>query len=354
MQHVNVSKIFFYFITAAACLQAGSAAARQADSVSQKERVLYTGLYNRVPEGSVIPMIGVLNFAAGNASGASIGLINASRKSYTGSQIGLINATGRHITGAQIGFLNLAANEARSAQIGFVNASGSGASGVKIGFVNATNGNLTGAAIGFINATSKTITGPGIGIVNVSRKAKGLQIGFINVIDSLESGIPVGFLSFVRKNGYHAADVSANEVYPLNLSYRVGVRQLYSVLTASIDPAESSSFYGYSAGLGWNLISGKAADVAVEATANNKHDRSVRGHKFYYFTRLALQGAVHLGGKVDLVAGPALSYFTQSLHDPGHFPEKLPKGIRVLEETTRSRQYHYLWAGGSAGLRIRL
>ncbi|HEY9487176.1 MAG TPA: sigma factor [Chryseosolibacter sp.] len=61
------------------------------------------------------------------------------------------------------------------------------------------------------------------GILNVAPKVNGTQIGLINVADIVR-GVPIGLMSLVWK-GYHKIEISADEIFYNNLSFRTGVRQ---------------------------------------------------------------------------------------------------------------------------------
>ncbi len=184
----------------------------QDSSIVKREYVFYTFFVNVVPNHFNLPLIGFVNVAKGN---------------YKGSEIGFVNTNGRNLKGAQIGFVNSNLGKLKGAQIGFV---------------NTVIGDAKGSQIGFVNTAFKKIDGLQIGFVNTAKSMKGLQLGFVNFADTLESGIPLGFISFVRRGGYQGLEVSIHEMYPYNLSFKTGVRQLYSTLEGSYNPSLNSKF----------------------------------------------------------------------------------------------------------------
>ena len=48
----------------------------------------------------------------------------------------------------------------------------------------------------------------------------GFQLGFVNLVDSVSEGVALGFLSYVKRGGYRAIDVSSNELYPVNIGFK--------------------------------------------------------------------------------------------------------------------------------------
>lgn len=327
--------------------------AQTTDSTKKDKAFIYSMIINSVPDHTGLPLIGFINHTRGDASSANIGFINLVNGSFNGSQIGFVNTAGKDLNGAQIGFVNLVKDSVKSAQIGFINASGEGAKGAKIGFINATAGDMKGATIGYVNATSGNVTGPQIGFVNISRKAKGLSIGFVNIIDSLENGVPIGFLSFVRKNGFHSLEISANEIFPVNAAYKVGARRLYSILQVSTDPFSVNRNYGFSLGLGTNIAFSSKAGLAIEASVNSRRDKGMENQKFYYYERLSTMFTYKAGKSISLVAGPSLGYYAQSRYNDT-FPDKLPKDFVLAEGVSFKNFYQLIWLGGQAGIRINL
>ena len=224
---------------------------------AQTNDVIYSVIFNSVYDNYPLPMIGFINVAHGNLNTFQLGFVNATQLHNSAAQIGFVNTTGsingaqfgyinnsrRFVNGFQGGFVNAAGAEVNGFQAGFVNVSGQWLNGFQAGFVNATRRtvdgfqagyvnvageNLDGAQFGFVNATAKDVDGAQFGFVNVASKLNGLQLGFVNVVDSVVSGAPIGFLSIVRKGGYKAFGVYADEMFPVNLSFRIGVKSFYT------------------------------------------------------------------------------------------------------------------------------
>ena len=191
----------------------------QDSSEVMREYVLYSGFVNVVPDNFNFPLLGFVNVAKGRFNGAEIGFVNLNVKDLNGAQIGFVNTNLANTSGAQIGYVNTSLEETDGIQIGFVNTSLKRTDGIQLGFVNTT------------------------------KSMKGVQLGFVNFADTLESGVPIGFISFVRRGGYQSLEVSINEMYPYNVSFKTGIRKLYSVFEGSFNPQLDTRF-ALGAGLG--------------------------------------------------------------------------------------------------------
>jgi hypothetical protein len=105
--------------------------------------------------------------------------------------------------------------------------------------------------LSFVNIEGKHTSGTQIGFVNSTKALKGFQLGFVNITDTIEKGIQLGFLPIVKKGGYRAFEISITEMYPVNLSFKIGVKKLYSSFTASYNPDWGNTF---AAGIGLGSI----------------------------------------------------------------------------------------------------
>lgn len=172
----------------------------------KKELPIYTIAVNIIPESFDFPLVGFVNLANGSHNSAHMGFVNWNQNSFSGCQLSFVNTIGRNLTGTQIGFVNTAIDSVRGLQVGFVNTAFQKTDGAQIGFVN----------------TTKTLNG--------------FQLGFVNISDTIQKGVPFGFLSIVKNGGFRAIDVSVTEMFPLNISYKIGVKKLYSSFIASYNP----------------------------------------------------------------------------------------------------------------------
>lgn len=198
------------------------------DETRDQQTAVYTVIYNAVPNNYKYPLFGFVNLAQGNHQGLQVGFVNTTLKNFEGLQVGFVNTTLGNSQGAKIGFINTTRQKAE---------------GLRLGYINTTLGDSYGATMGFVNINMENTEGLQLGFVNIAKKElTGAQIGFINVADTISSGVPIGFLSFVEKGGYRAIETSVNELYPLNLAFKIGVPRFYSYLQGSYNSSYSKQF----------------------------------------------------------------------------------------------------------------
>jgi hypothetical protein len=175
------------------------------------------------------------NTVGGRVRGAQLaGFYNVNGRALRGFQgAGFVNVAGTDVNGAQAsGFVNVAGRALTGFQgAGFVNVADSAGTAVQAaGFGNVAGpGNIPFQGSGFFNV-AREINGAQItGFVNVADRVKGVQLaGFLNICDSID-GVPIGLINVVRKNGYRSVGFSVSEVQYANLSFQLGVKQLYTI-----------------------------------------------------------------------------------------------------------------------------
>ena len=255
------------------CMSFASLISAQTDSVkTEREYVFYSFFVNVVPDGFNLPLIGFVNIAKGNYSGVEIGFVNANGKDLNGAQIGFVNTVIGKTNGSQVGFVNTSVDSVQSAQIGFVNLVGQQMDGGQVGFVNAT------------------------------KSLRGIQLGFVNYADTLESGVPIGFISIVRKGGYQALELSLNELYPYNVSFKTGVTHLYSSIEGSFNPNFDNRFaFGLGLGSIIPLSSSLYFNPEVISQSNFSSDNEQT-------LRLSASVAYDITPKLQVLGGPDITW----------------------------------------------
>lgn len=150
------------------------------DTIPKKKEVAHiNGFINIVPDHYNSVLFGSVNLAHGSQEGFQFALFNWNQHNFTGghTQLSTLNIVGGAIVkGTQIGFLNFCIDSLKGAQIG---------------------------------------------LFNFSKKRDGVQIGFVNFCDTMSSGLSFGVISIVKK-GFHALEFGITEMYPINISYKVG------------------------------------------------------------------------------------------------------------------------------------
>ena len=267
----------------------------------QNKDVKYHFFVNDIPSGFDYPLVGIINKVNGDHASIQLGVINSTRGNFSGGQAGFVNAIGRNVKGIQYGFVNAIGGDLSGVQYGFVNAIGGKVYGVQTGFINTTGNNLTGVQSGFINTAGK-ITGLQYGFLNSTHTLRGLQLGFINTANNVEAGLPVGFLSFVKKGGYKAIELSYNDIYPLNIAFKTGVRFFYTypVISYNTD-AEDKLAIGYGAGSNIDLCDFCFVNPELQSLRVITED-------FVNYSTLKLNIGFTVGSRLELLAGPEITW----------------------------------------------
>lgn len=325
----------------------------QQESPSKGDVVLYTIFVNKVPANFSFPLIGFVNLADGQQTKPQIGFINYNAADFSsvqisfvntvggavnGSQIGFVNTSAKPLKGAQIGYINTVAGSLQGTQIGFINTATGKGHGAQVGFVNTLADSLQGAQVGFVNTATGKADGGQVGFVNATRRLKGTQIGFVNYADTLESGVPLGFLSIVRKGGYQAVEVGVSEMYPINLSLKIGVQKLYSIFSASYYGKLEDDF-ALGLGLGSIFPLGQTFYFNPELLTQTQFEKESE-----VMVSLAPQFGLNLIGKLDLVAGPSVVW------NYAEVPADLDSPFFSLYEEKLATK-HRLYVGLKASLR---
>ena len=264
-------------------------------------------------------LAGFGNTVGGSASGAQIaGFYNVNGAAVNGFQgAGFVNVTGSDVKGAQVaGFVNVAGDSLEGFQgAGFVNVTKKTKKGAQVaGFGNVSGegtSNFQGA--GFFNVAEEVDGAQLAGFINVAGKVRGFQgAGFLNICDSID-GVPLAFISVVRQNGYRKIGFTASEVQYANLSFKMGVRQLYTIYSFG-KPLGPGSRWMFGGGLGTELdLSGKTM-FNIEGTVHQELwiGNPATPH-FLHIDRLNLYNTVkflfgwNLDDKVNLHIGPTFN-----------------------------------------------
>ena len=311
------------------------------------------GTHGRM-SGQVVNKIS-LNIVGGYTAGMNgvelAGVFNIDKNAVQYVQAaGVVNVVGGKVQGVQLaGVYNHDLDSVVGVQAAGVSNVVKGAvTGVQLaGVVNVSQKEVKGVQIaGAVNVSKKEVRGVQLsGLVNYTRRLKGVQIGLINIADS-SSGVMIGLVNIV-KNGVHEFTLSSNEMVPVNLSYKMGRREMYSILQVGFDPGNNEKVYAYGVGIGTEAKLSSRLALNTEGLLNSfivGHDRNLPlVVRFQTLLRVKL-------GKVSLFAGPALSMTTSSneTHLPDGYKTILPRAGYHTFPVGNVRA----WVGWTAGVNI--
>lgn len=261
---------------------------------------------------------GFLNLNFGNVKGFQGSFMaNINAKNVTGiSMAGSINLTRLSVRGAQIaGILNVTGDTlAGLSAAGLANLSWYGKHSLQIaGLINGSRfGDHNAQVAGFMNTTSKGSTDFQLAaIFNRAHTLKGIQLGLFNYADSA-SGVPIGLLSIVKK-GKHQLEISADELFYANLSFKTGVNLFHNILAAGVQPTSGTPLWHIGYGVGTSVKLNNTFGLDFSATMHH-----VSSGNFYFATselyRFYLGADYKFSNKFSIAAGPTFNlYWTDAL-----------------------------------------
>lgn len=328
------------------------------DSVSG---VQIAGIANR-SKGNVrgLQVAGIVNRATGKALGGQIaGLANVYDGNVKGIQVGGIANVNRDTAGgARIaGIANYVENDASGMQIGGIaNYTGRNASGMQLagisnfaghdasgmqlaGITNITIGSFKGFQFSSLfNWAGGSMQGAQLGLLgNFTRRLeRGFQFGLVNVADS-SGGISIGLLNIVRKNGYYKLSIYSGDLMPVNISFKSGRKQFYSILAGGMDGDLHSLGLGF--GREFSLRSSRWA-ITTDLLQQNLFNRNWKsmGQAYRFIPQLHYK----VTRWFSVQAGPVVSY---AEYEEG-IAEKPAKGYPSFTSGSRNAG----WLGWQAGI----
>lgn len=254
------------------------------------------------------------------------GLFNIDKRDVRFLQFaGLFNAVGGRVNGVQLaGLHNRVLDSMRGVQLaGLSNITRGPVKGVQATGLYNRAGSIRGLqASGIANISVEEVRGLQIGsIFNYTKHLKGVQIGLINISDT-SSGYAIGLLNIVRK-GYRKLDISSNELTNVNLTFRTGRKQLYSILTAGYNIGENEKAISFGYGIGREYTLSRRLALTSDITIQNLYLGSWENTPQVFRVEPLLH--FQLGRKVRLFAGPSLTlYFSGGAKKVAGYKSVLP------------------------------
>ncbi len=290
---------------------------------------------------------GICNVIGGSTRGAQLaGITNLSGGAMTGVQAaGILNANEDSATGAQLaGIANIAGSIEGLQAAGISNVAGSTEGCQIAGIANISgDANVQAAGIGNI---SGSVDGVQIGgIFNVAGYVKGVQLaGIINICDSID-GVPLAMISIVGKNGYRRWDIWGSEAFYVNVSYKIGIRQLYTIFSLGYKAGDLHNNTGFGMGLGTNIPFREKSSIDVEAHMY-QISRYLWMEEDNFMYTLRINYVQHFGKRMALFAGPAFNMLSTDYLSDAY---EIAPGYGIEFKGSNTWQY---WLGFNVGIRL--
>lgn len=175
----------------------------------------------------------------------SLNMFSGTVRSMKGVEIGsFYNQNEGDMTGFQSsGLVNMTKGNVMGYQnAGITNISGD-VKGLQQAGISNHSKDLIGIQMAGITNLAKDVAGLQVsGIFNKADNLKGLQIGLINMAESVEKGGGIGLINLYKKGGYREFEVSVADYQNVGLSFKSGVKKLYSILNIGYNFSPTSLF----------------------------------------------------------------------------------------------------------------
>lgn len=296
---------------------------------------------------------GIASLIQGNFTGAQVsGISGIVKRDFYGVQASGISSIVRgRFEGIQIsGISNIAYKSSRGIQVaGISNTVFDTLIGIQgSGIVNfALHGTNYAQVSGIANIADSSKGVQISGIFNRAKVNSGFQLGLINCSKS-STGIALGLFNFVRE-GYHKTELSANEIFPVNLTFKTGSKRLYNSYHFGLRFGQQ--LY-YSGGLGFGTYFDLADRIilSVDLTGDLVFKES-NSNGFAQLYKLSTTFDYQLAKWVTVFGGPSISMNVMQFKDAdGLFSSDI--AFRPFYTEQNAVAGIQGWVGGQLGFRF--
>lgn len=281
------------------------------------------------------------------------GLLNINNRDFKGVQAAtLLNLNNRKAEGVSIAALMNISNYVKGVQIGLLGNVSDTLNGATLGgLFNVTEHGINSIQGGFLfnNQRTGSAAVQVAGLFNTAGHVTGVQIAPFNFADSA-SGVPIGFFSFVKK-GVHQLELSSDELFLGNVSFRTGVPAFYNIFSIGFWSPNTKNLtqLGYGVGTSFRIKNKLRGDATL-----TMHHISKDG--FYFGTNDLYRGYVGVEykfrKKFSVAAGPTFNLFMsdQLLPEYPVYENIMPS---YLFNTTNPYDFNLKgWLGAKVALRF--
>lgn len=350
IQNLNIPSFFANTPFQASLVPGISSHGMMSPNVVNKASLNIVGGYTAGVNGAEVA--GVFNLTKGDVHKfQTAGVFNIVGGSVNGVQIGgVTNLVEARMRGVQVaGIFNQVESTAGGIQIaGIMNIIEGDMNGVQVaGILNSASGSYKGAQIaGILNTGKKDFKGMQIGLINAAKSFHGFRIGLINLADST-AGTSIGLLN-LSKNGYTKLSMFANDLANVNIAFKSGNANLYTMLIGGQNFSDTAKVVTYGLGLGHDFVFNKHISIAAEGTVQYVYLGSMDYVNILMKAQTNLQ--IRIGGGFSIFGGPSYSYYNSDA-PPGSGSKNYKKTIVPVKHQNFSGN-NQGWLGWNAGLTL--
>ena len=291
------------------------------------------GVYNLVKDSATVQLAGVFNMATKNVVQVS-GVFNKSTASNV--QIaGLLNLTDK--AAFQLAGLYNQADTLKGSQIA--------------GLLNSSHTESALQIAGALNYTNEDADVQISGLFNKAKEIKDFQLALINIADT-SSGTSIGLFSFIKK-GYHKLEISADETFPVNVSFRTGTYKFHTFLSAGTSSFNKVNFLwniGY--GLGASFGNPNKLLIDIDLTSSEVMYRN-NFNGTYHWYKLYMGLDRKITKKMSIAFGVSYNALLSDSFQPDYNELNSRMPFYSLSNTNFTNGHNLkTWIGGKIGLRF--
>jgi hypothetical protein len=301
-------------------------------------------------EVSATQIAGIGNHGGKTTKGVQIAGIYNIAKIMTGTQIAGISNLTTTINGVQIAGISNHTTKGNCVQIGgLVNTTEERAVFQLGGLTNHARSCKGAQIAGLVNTATESAGSQISGIVNIAHTIRGSQIGFINIADTCK-GVPIGVINII-KNGYQRFELSADEFFQVNFSYRSGVEKFHTILSAGIQPDNlGAPLWTYGTGLGTSQALSPQMLLDFDISFNHILKKGDAGNNYHYKIYMGLEKS--LSNHLALAFGLSYNFLTTDIRDSEYGKYYADITPYSFSNQNYNRTNLRTWAGVRIGLRF--
>jgi hypothetical protein len=263
------------------------------------------GIIFNLDKGDVgaVQIAGIFNVVGGSVNGIQLGgLYNNVLGNVRGIQLALLhNSVKQNMNGLQLSALyNHTRGSVRGIQLGAIgNIAGKNSDALQIGGI----GNVAQKKFGGLQVA---------GLFNYARHLTGVQLALVNIADT-SSGFSIGLLNIIN-SGYHKLAISTNETQNINLAFKNGNSNLYTIWQGGMRIDGNNKLYSF--GLGFGREFGLGRHLAINTEIGSSYLYQGTWLKTNQLNKFNLDFTYKVSRKFSIFAGPSLNFLYSDQRTP--------------------------------------
>ena len=291
--------------------------------------VEFGGIFNRVEQDMKGVQFGGLFNLTKKVNGVQFGGLGNAADDVQGIQFGGLGNIANDVSGIQFGGLANIAESATGVQFACLANINKKMKGLQFGGITnlcernegmqfAGISNVTEESKGFqfagIANISKEVSGTSFaGVFNRTGTLRGFQFGIVNVTDTVESGVSMAIVNIVKKGFYDEWALTTADYLNVGLSYKMGMRKFYTILTAGVCFIEDN-LWVTGIGFGNRTPLSRRIDFQPEIVSYNYFPNDFKNVRATWSTHLKFGFVYNMNDKLGIVVAPSIYHLSANIN----------------------------------------